>query len=130
MQLLRFKSCSRGLFQGSLGAFAFPGYSSLFRSGHLQCVDEEASQVADGPGPLQAVLQFEGVVDGAPEQRGDVGHGVQGDGFGLADGADVTAVTGASAFAAGLAAFCGPRRVVVEAVVGTGGVAVLATSLW
>jgi hypothetical protein len=63
---------------------------------------------------------LEGIVDGAPEKGGDVSHGFEGDGLGLTDGTDVTAVASASATAAGVTALDGAGRVVVEAVVGPG----------
>jgi len=90
------------------------GDDSLFQSGHVQRFEKEAGQVADSSGSPQAVLQVEGVVDGLPEQGGDVGHGVEFDRFSLTDGADVTAVTGTPTFAAGLAALGGLGRVVME----------------
>jgi hypothetical protein len=52
------------------------------------------------------------------QQGDDVGHGVERDGLGLAHGADVTAMTGKPAFAAGLAALGGELGVVLEAVGG------------
>lgn len=72
----------------------FEGDHALLEVGHIQGFEEESRQVAKGPSAPEAVLQGKGVGDGVFEKGGDIGYGIEGDGFGWDDGADVATVTG------------------------------------